>query len=144
MNNFRIGDFVKLRDINNHTRKPRINKDNVFKITDILPAFVLLNNVEGEVPITDIEPIRINSGDDTAIYYVSYVAAGYADASGEVPTFQSNEDYYWDHFEKCFEADGKTLQQVIIDMGIEYVHQIQHYFAESGDGLIEKLRFEDY
>lgn len=139
---YRIGDLVRLSDFSKYKNRRVINRYlNVFEITDIRANTVTLKNIETDVLMSDIEPIPINGKDDFEIYYMPRIAANIVDEFRNYPARTTDESYYWEHFSRWRYVNGKTYQEIIKELGLKYVHEIQHFLS---DKYLGPLKFNDY
>ena len=137
MENFRKGDFIRLKDIDRWQVNRISGKTiNVFKIDSISPEFVEVNNCKEKIPISDIEPIPINGRDDSKIYYDPIIAASIVFPGDPVPIHRKDFSYYYDSFKRHF-FQNKNYQELIKELDFQYVHQVQHFLFDEfrDDGL---------
>jgi len=130
MENFRKGDFIRLKDLDKWQMN-RISgkKINVFEIDNISPEYVEIINCKERIPISEIEPIPINGRDDFEIYYDPIVMAHIVLPNEPIPISRIDHSYYYDTFKNC-RSEGKNYQEIIKEEGLQYVHQIQHFLFD--------------
>lgn len=137
MEDFRIGDFIRLKDIErwqiNRVSRKTVN---IFEINNIENEYVGLKSCNEKIPISEIEPIPINGEDDYEIYYDPIIAASIIFPGDPVPIHSKDYSYYFNSFKKHSFQD-KNFQELIKEQGIQYVHQVQHFLSDKfhDDGL---------
>jgi len=146
MEDFRIGDFIRFKNVKQHLID-RINDDiNIFEISSIVDGNVELFKCKGMIPFSDIEPIPVNGKDDFQIYYCStnVCATTVINPYTPIPLLKTDYSYYYDSYSfKINTYLNKNLPELIVEQGIKYVHEIQHYLLEefNDNGLIIKNNF---
>lgn len=130
---FRIGDFVRLKDLNNSESDYYINKDvNTFEIKSIDNEIIALHGYKQKVSLKEIEPIPINGKDANSIYYDPIVCASCVGPNDPVPIHRTDYTYFFETFKRCFYM-GKNYQEIINDLGLKYVHEVQHFLKSNKD-----------
>jgi len=141
MEDFRIGDFIRLKNLKQYLID-RINEDvNIFEISSIVDGNVELFKCKGKIHISDIDAIPVNGKDDFQIYfYDDKIMATYVNPNDSPPVSKIDKSYYYDLFERII-YHGKNYQELIEEQGLQYVHEIQHYLFDELDR--EKLMIDD-
>ena len=137
MENFREGDFIRLKDLDRWQINRIPGKTiNVFEINNIEPEYVEVKNCTEKIPISEIEPIPINGRDDFEIYYDPVIMAHFELPNEPIPISRRDYSYYYDTFKNC-RSEGKNYQEIIKEQGLQYVHQVQHFLFDEfhDDGL---------
>ena len=84
-----------------------------------------LDSVEGDVPMSELQPVAIDGVEDRWIYYDPQIAASFDFGDG-VPASSRDYSYYMDAFERS--RDGKkTFKEMIDKSKLKYVHEVQHW-----------------
>ena len=130
MEDFRKGDFIRLKNVAKH-QIDRVSgsKINIFEINNIEPEYVEVNNCKEKIPISEIESIPINGRDDFEIYYDPIMMAHIVLPNEPIPISRRDYSYYYDTFKNC-RSEGKNYQEIIKEQGLLYVHQIQHFLLD--------------
>ena len=137
MENFRIGDFIRLKDIDRwQVNRISRKKINIFEINNIESGYVEVKSCKEKIPISEIEPIPINGEDDYEIYYDPIIAASIISPGDQIPIHKKDYSYYYDSF-KRHSHQKQNFQELIKEQGLEYVHQVQHFLFNElhDDGL---------
>jgi len=130
MENFRKGDFIRLKDLDRWQVNSISGKTiNVFEINNIEPKYVEIKNCKEKIPISEIEPIPINGRDDSKIYYDPIIAASIVFTGDSIPISKKDYSYYYDSFKK-YSTDSKNYQELVKEQNLNYVHQVQHFLFE--------------
>lgn len=123
---FVIGDFVRLKELQKFINI-RVNKKiNIFEIKDIGNEYIRLDNIEPIVPLFAIEPIPINGIDDKEIYYDPIIMASFVRSGDPVPAYTRDDSYYVDSFSRTIYKE-RTLKEMIEEKQFKYVHEVQHF-----------------
>lgn len=142
---YRTGDFVMLKNINDHKVERTWNPTlNIFEILDILPDGFNLRYIDRVVTKDDVLPIPINGKDERWIYYDPVIAAAVVRPEDTAPVHSTDYTYYFDAFARSHTENGKTFQEIIREKGLQFVHEIQHYLSDKYhhcDLKINDLRF---
>lgn len=130
-NNYRIGDFVQLKEPAKHINTRIWKMDlNIFEIQKLENGMVRLKYIEEMLPLSAIAPIPANGVDDKEIYYDPIVAASTIRSPHDpVPTHRTNYTYYLDQLRDCT-WEGKPFQEMMSEQKFEYVHEIQHFLHD--------------
>jgi len=130
MEQFRKGDFIRLKDITKyHTNRFCGREINVFEILNIEDDSIELRGYKARIPVSEIEPILINGKDDLQIYYDPVICAPTISAGDPIPIHNTDYTYFYDHFKRCFYKD-KNFQEYIKELGFQYVHEFQHFLID--------------
>lgn len=130
MDTFRVGDFVKVRDLD----KQRVDRvfgwsTNIFEIRELDGEIVQLDDYLEKLLLTEVESIPINGIDDKDIYFDPIRLATFVRYNEPVPVHRTDYTYYLEVFERC-EHDNMNLQDLIRLNKLEFVHQVQHYLMD--------------
>ena len=130
MEDFRIGDFIRFKNITT-CQIDRVSgiKVNIFEIKNIESEYVELDKCKGEISISEIESIPINGIDDFNIYYYPILAASIVFSNDPKTIHEKDYSYYYDTFKKC-SFQNKNFQEIIKEQDLQYVHQIQHFLLD--------------
>lgn len=117
---------------------------NLFRIVAINNETITLKMhsvISFEVKLKDILPVPINGIDDKSIYYKdgNSMATYVFDPQTEVPPHYTDYTYYMEQF-KAYRYNSKSLYDIINELGLKYVHQVQHYLKDEMIG--GELKFE--
>lgn len=127
MENFRKGDFIRLKDLDKWQINRISGKEiNVFEIERISPEYVEIINCKEKIPISEIEPIPINGIADFRIYYDPIIAASIIFPGDPIPIHKKDYSYYYDAFER-HTYNGKNLKDLVKEKNLEYVHDVQNF-----------------
>jgi len=130
MEDFRKGDFVRLKDFTNWKTDRLIDKDlNAFKIVSIDNGNILISNCKDNISFADIEPIPINGKDDLYIYYDPITCASIVSPNDPAPIRNTDYTYFFESFKRCM-YNNKNFQEIITDLGLRYVHEVQHFLDD--------------
>lgn len=130
MDNFRIGDFIRLKNLAGYQIDRFSGRNiNIFEINNIEPEYVELNNCKEKIPISEIESIPINGKDDFEIYYDPILAASVVFQNDPKPIRKTDYTYYFDTFKRC-SYQNKNYQEIIKEERLQFVHQIQHFLFD--------------
>jgi len=142
MEQFRKGDFIRLKNLANYQVDRSFNKEvNIFEILVKEDNYVEVRNCKSKIPIADIEPILVNGKDDFQIYYDdNKMMATYMNPGDSVPVTKTDKSYYYDLFERIIYL-GKNFQEIMKEQGFQYVHEIQHYLYDELDH--QRLKIND-
>jgi len=134
MEQFRKGDFIRLKNLANYQDDRSFNKEvNIFEILVKEDNYVEVRNCKSKIPIADIEPIPVNGKDDLQIYYhPNNIMAIYVNPNDPAPILKLDKSYYYDAFKRTYYLD-KNYQEIMKEQGFQYVHEIQHYIFEELD-----------
>jgi hypothetical protein len=134
MEQFRKGDFIRLKNLANYQVDRSFDKEvNIFEILVKDDNYVEVRNCKSKIPIADIEPIPINGKDDLQIYYhPNNRMAIYVNPNDPAPIHKIDKSYYYDAFKGIYYLD-KNYQEIMKEQGFQYVHEIQHYIFEELD-----------
>lgn len=127
MENFRIGDFIRLRNIAAY-QIDRVygSRTNIFEIINIVPGYVEVKNCKEKIPISEIESIPINGIDDFRIYYDPIIAASIIEYGEPIPIKRVDRSYYLEAFKKHV-YKGKKFNDLVKEQNLEYVHDVQNF-----------------
>lgn len=131
----RIGDFIRLKNMEEFKiERFSGRKVNIFEIINIKPEYVEVKNCVAKIPISEIEPILINGGDDTEIYYDPIIAASTIFPGDPLPVHRKDYTYYYEAFKRN-SYQNKNFQELIKENNLQYVHEVQHFLFDrfSGD-----------
>jgi len=145
MEKFRKGDFIRLKNLANYQIDRFSGEEvNIFEILIIEDNYVEVRNCKSKIPVFELEPIQVNGKDDFKIYYDStnVCASVVINPNNPVPVHRPDYTYYYDS--DSFKTNtylNKNFQNLIIDRGIQYVHEVQHLLLEdfNDKGLIIML-----
>ena len=133
-----VADLVKIKEEYYNTyAKDVICNENAFRILSISKDCATLSDINGEVPLSAIEPIPINGKDDACIYYDPMIAADIIEEGTPVKCRNRNTSYYVDGFATMHIGD-RTLQDEFLEKGFAFVHEVQHWLRE--DSSWEELK----
>jgi hypothetical protein len=129
MEEFKIGDFIKLKNVLKHQIDRLTSGDiNVFKIESIDYEYVQVEDCNEKLQLSDIEPIPINGIDDINIYYDPIMCAPYVGKNGKEPLINTDYSYYFDAFKRCFIEDN-NFQELVHKKNLTFVHEVQHFLT---------------
>lgn len=141
INNFRVGDFVKIRDeVFPSYKDYYTNKDNVFCIKKFHEDFCELEELRVSLLINELEPILIDGVHDKNIYFDPVVAAPVVAIGDEIPSAKADYSYYLDEFEKVLDENGRSFKSIIQENEYQFVHEVQHWLGDKKKDL--KVRHE--
>lgn len=129
MDPFEKGDYVKFTDgVYDAYTKSVYYSDNIFKITQIkMDGSLRLADIEGYVPIQDIEAIPVDGEHDRNLYYDPIIMAPYVSPGQPLPVLNSHSgEYYMDGLENTRMPDGNTIKSVVLQNNCQFVHEVQH------------------
>lgn len=130
MEDFRPGDFVRLKDIGKWNTGRIIHKTvNVFEVIEVGDRYVKIKNNEVRISLTEIEPIPIDGICDRSTYYDPIIAAEFVREGDPIPIKHRDKSYYYDSFSNCFYKE-KSFQQLTKEKNCLYVHEIQHFLYD--------------
>jgi len=129
MNTFRIGDFIRLKNLSKHYLDITTLSDiNIFEIKDIIEDVeYVITDCETRIPISDIEPIPINGQDDKYISFNSSPMAKYVDYNDVAPNMKCETSYFLDDFKQILDED-ENKQEIV--QNFKFVHEVQHYLRD--------------
>lgn len=127
---YQPNDIVKLdKNKFDSLSKELFFPQNLFIIKEISlnKVNIVLNNINRQFAFEDILPVKIDGKEDRDIYYDPIVAA-YVIAEGEeIPTIHRDmSEYYMVSLKKTYNEKHKSYYEEIRDIGVKYVHEIQH------------------
>lgn len=136
MDDFNVGDYVRLRDkVSEKEKGTLFYNTNVFKIEEIVkletaitPSYKL-SDLSREFDMEEIEAIPIDGVHDIDIYYDPIIAASVIAPGQPIPVNHTDYSYYMEHFKRCTYND-KTYVEFIISANCQFVHEVQHYLKE--------------
>ena len=135
MKNFRNGDFIRLKNLEQYKIDRFSGRQiNIFEINNIEDKYLDVNNCHEKILITEIESIPINGIDDFEIYYDPILAASIVLPNDDAPIHRKDKSYYYEKFERCFDTDNKSFQELIKEQGLQYVHEVQHFLFDQFSG----------
>lgn len=130
MGEFRNGDFIRLKNINKYHISRVLDIDvNIFKTINIKDGFIEVEYCENKIPASEIEPIPINGKDDFQIYYDPIVMSAIVGSNDTTPMREKDYPYYYDSFKSCY-YENKNFQELIKEIGLQYVHEVQHFLFD--------------
>lgn len=127
---FRQNDLVRL----NNTKFKSLSKElffpqNLFVIKEIIANedSIVLSNVNHLFTYDDIQPVKIDGIEDRDIYYDPIVEAGVATKENDIPVIHRDiSEYYMDALKKAYNEQHISYYNQIHDLGLKYVHELQH------------------
>lgn len=129
---FQSNDIVRLcKNKFGNLSKELFFPQNLFKIKEINldEANVVLDNINHPFALEDIQPVRIDGEEDRDIYYDPIVAANLIVEGEDIPTIhRDTSEYYMNSLKKSYNENSVSYYNIIHNMGIKYVHEIQHEF----------------
>lgn len=129
---FQSNDIVKLSKIKFESlSKELFFPQNLFVIKEVNQdeVGIALKNVNYFFTFEDILPVKIDGKEDRDIYYDPIVAASIVTEGEEIPLVQRDtSEYYMNSLKKSYNEDSVSYYNLIHNMGIKYVHEIQHEF----------------
>lgn len=130
---YKLNDIVRLtNDAYSIYAKQVIWNENAFYILSFNNESVTLSDIKGNIPLSAIEPIPIDSVSDTCIYYDPALAADIDPNIMPTPTHNKDLSYYIDGFDRMH-IGNTTLKALFLKKGFQYVHQVQHWLREDHD-----------
>lgn len=145
MDDFNVGDYVRLRDkVFENEKGTLFYKTNVYKIEEIVkpetaitPSYKL-SDLSREFDIEEIEAIPIDGVHDVDIYYDPINAASVIAPGQPIPVHHTDYSYYMEHFKRCTYND-KTYVEFVINANCQFVHEVQHYMRDELGGCELKI-----
>lgn len=128
MEEFRNGDFIRLKDMNKY-HIDRFSNVNIFKITIIIDGYVEVRDCKDRIPLSEIEPIPINGKDDSQIYYDPIYMAPIVGWNEPSEMRRKDYSYYYDYLQRCL-IGNQNYQELIREKGLLYVHEVQHFLYD--------------
>lgn len=127
MENFRKGDFIRLKDLDRWQVNRISGKTiNVFEINDKTDLYVEVKNCKEKIPISEIEPIPINGIADFRIYYDPIISDSFNKDGEPIPIKQVDKSYYLEAFKK-HTFKGKNFNDLVKEQNLEYVNDVQNF-----------------
>lgn len=136
---FRENDIVRLS--NEYFDKIKSNfyfRQNLFFFDRYLEDSdsVLLREVNEQIPVAEICPVKMDGKEDRDIYYDPFVAAGVVRSNEPVPCYHVDTDeYYLQQFKEWFEENERSYYDIVKDYHFTFVHDLQHELPEIGQDL---------
>ena len=126
---FRKGDIVKLcNECLERISRKRIFSQNLFRIMEVdgLSAKVSSGNIDVQISVKDILPVKIDGVEDRDIYYDPVVTASVVGISQEIPVFKRDlGEYYLNALKRSFNDEHVSYYDIIRSKNLSYVHEIQ-------------------
>lgn len=126
-----VGDFVRLKEerLNNYSSQRLSKSDvNLCKIKEILPDDQLrLDSYRGMIPTSAVEAVPVDGIADKKVYYDPVVAASTVMVGASMPVYITDRSYYMEHFKKCYNNEGKSFYDIVVENNFEFVHEVQHW-----------------
>lgn len=130
MENYTIGDIVRLKRYYT-SNSTRIKKEiNLFKISNFEEEYIILDYYKVKVHYQDIEPVPINGIDDKDIYYDPIIAGSFINPGDPAPIIKKDYSYYLDHFQRC-RFSNYSFYELIHNKNLKYVHEVQHFLLDT-------------
>jgi len=130
MEPFRIGDFIRLKDITRWRTGRLIDTEiNAFELSEINGQQVQIKGGHDLIPFDGIEPIPIDGKSDRGIYYDPIIAARIVHSGEEIPVRRRDKQYYFEKFIHCVAGD-QNFQELVKEQHLSYVHEVQHLLAD--------------
>lgn len=127
MENFRKGDFIRLKDLDRWQINRILGKKiNIFEIENRSLEYVKIINCTEEIPISEIKPIPINGIADFRIYFDPIIAASFIEEGEPIRIKQVDRTYYLEAFKKHV-YKGKKYIDLLKEQNLEYVHDVQNF-----------------
>ncbi|MPL74385.1 hypothetical protein SDC9_20257 [bioreactor metagenome] len=141
MENYIIGDIIRIRNYCS-SNSTRVKKEiNLFKIVDFAEECFTLDYYKIKAHYEDIEPVPINKIDDKEIYYDPVVAGSFILPGDPAPVIRKDYSYYLDHFQRC-RFKNNSYYELIRNNNLKYVHEVQHYLLDTFKH--DNLRIKDF
>lgn len=136
---FRENDIVRLT--NEYFDKVKSNfycRQNLFFFDKYLEdgESVLLRDVNEQIPVAEICPVKIDGVEDRDIYYDPVVVADVVLPNKPIPSHHVDTDeYYLQQFKKWYDESERSYYDIVQDCHFTYVHELQHKIPEIGQDL---------
>ena len=129
MSTFRIGDFIRLKNLSKHYLDVTTLSDiNIFEIVNIIEDVeYVITDCETRILISDIEPIPINGQDDKHISFKSSQMAKYVGYNDLAPNMRCETSYFLDDFKQILDGDENKQETI---QNFKFVHEVQHYLRD--------------
>lgn len=135
MDNFEVGDFVRLRkDIYNQEKAKLYYDTNVFRISKIIHSdssspLYKLQDLDKEFNKTQIEAIPIDGIHDRDLYYDPVIMASYVAPGQPIPVHHTDYSYFMESFTRT-KYEDKNFVQIVNEANCQFVHEVQHYLEK--------------
>ncbi len=106
---------------------------------------VLLRNLNVQIPVEDVSPVKMDGEEDRDIFYSPKTAADVFSKDEPLRCRHIEEgQYYLEALKKCKNDNGTSYYDIIKNLSLEYVHELQHTLPEVGNDLEINYRLSPY
>lgn len=136
---FKKNDIVRLKEEYFDRIKSKLFfPQNIFFINKYFENgnFVLLRNIEEQIPSEEICPVRMDGVEDRNIYYDPNIAADFVRPGEPLKSHHVDKDEYYLHqLKNSFDPNDKSYYDIVMEGHYNYVHELQHSRPDIGRDL---------